>query len=113
MSKGDGTQQTEENGAEEKKAPKIDGLKYQKTMQLKYATGFDVYYYKGGYKLLDVHDDRQYLIVPKGKKKPADLEPAEAALLIGLSNSPAAYNPVAHPKEARTREFLQKISHTE
>ena len=60
VSKGDGTQQTEENGAEEKKAPKIDGLKYQKTMQLKYATGFDVYYYKGGYKLLDVHDDRQY-----------------------------------------------------
>ena len=34
VSKGDGTQQTEENGAEEKKAPKIDGLKYQKTMQL-------------------------------------------------------------------------------
>ena len=68
VSKGDGTQQTEENGAEEKKAPKIDGLKYQKTMQLKYATGFDVYYYKGGYKLLDVHDDRQYLIVPKGRR---------------------------------------------
>ena len=74
VSKGDGTQQTEENGAEEKKAPKIDGLKYQKTMQLKYATGFDVYYYKGGYKLLDVHDDRQYLIVPEGKKKPTDLD---------------------------------------
>ena len=74
VSKGDGTQQTEENGAEEKKAPKIDGLKYQKTMQLKYATGFDVYYYNGGYKLLDVHDDRQYLIVPEGKKKPADLD---------------------------------------
>ena len=74
VSKGDGTQQTEENGAEEKKAPKIGGLKYQKTMQLKYATGFDVYYYKGGYKLLDVHDDRQYLIVPEGKKKPADLD---------------------------------------
>ena len=74
VSKGDGTQQTEENGAEEKKAPKIDGLKYQKTMQLKYATGFDVYYYKGGYKLLDVHDDRQYLIVPEGKKKPAELD---------------------------------------
>lgn len=36
-------------------------------------------------------------------KKPADLEPAEAALLIGLSNSPAAYNPVAHPKEAKQK----------
>ena len=87
VSKGDGTQQTEENGAEEKKAPKIDGLKYQKTMQLKYATGFDVYYYKGGYKLLDVHDDRQYLIVPEGKKKPADLDKDIVALKQPLDHT--------------------------
>ena len=73
-SKGDGIQQTEEAGAAEKHAPKIDGLEYKKTMKLKYATGFDVYYYKEGYKLLDVHEDRQYLIVPEGKKKPADLD---------------------------------------
>lgn len=33
-------------------------------------------------------------------KKCADLEPQEAAMLIGLSNSPAAYNPVLHPKAA-------------
>ena len=55
VSKGDGIQQTEEAGATEKHAPKIDGLEYEKTMKLKYATGFDVYYYKEGYKLLDVH----------------------------------------------------------
>ena len=30
----------------------------------------------------------------------ADLEPHEAAMLIGLSNSPASYNPVLHPKAA-------------
>ena len=74
VSKGDGIQQTEEAGAAEKHAPKIDGLEYKKTMKLKYATGFDVYYYKEGYKLLDVHEDRQYLIVPEGKKKPANLD---------------------------------------
>ena len=74
VSKGDGIQQTEEAGTTEKHAPKIDGLEYEKTMKLKYATGFDVYYYKEGYKLLDVHEDRQYLIVPEGKKKPADLD---------------------------------------
>lgn len=34
-----------------------------------------------------------------GKKCP-DLEPQEAAMLIGLSNSPAAYNPVLHPQAA-------------
>lgn len=33
-------------------------------------------------------------------KKCADLEPDEAAMLIGLSNSPASYNPVLHPKAA-------------
>ena len=33
-------------------------------------------------------------------KKCADLEPQEAAMLIGLSNSPAAYNPVLHPEAA-------------
>lgn len=33
-------------------------------------------------------------------KKCAELEPHEAAMLIGLSNSPASYNPVLHPKAA-------------
>lgn len=33
-------------------------------------------------------------------KKCADIEPQEAAMLIGLSNSPAAYNPVLHPQAA-------------
>ena len=33
-------------------------------------------------------------------KKCAYLEPHEAAMLIGLSNSPASYNPVLHPKAA-------------
>ena len=65
--------QTEEV-AEEKKAPKIAGLEYEKTMKLKYATEFNVFYYKGGYKLLDVKEDRQYLIVPEGKKKPKGLD---------------------------------------
>ena len=33
-------------------------------------------------------------------KKCADLEPQKAAMLIGLSNSPASYNPVLHPQAA-------------
>nr|WP_296032301.1 ABC transporter substrate-binding protein [uncultured Dorea sp.] len=56
------------------KAPEIEGLEYQKTMNLTYATEFNVFYYKGGYKLLDVKDDRQYLIVPEGKKAPKGLD---------------------------------------
>lgn len=44
-------------------------------------------------------------------KKPADLEPAEAALLIALSNNPSAYNPVTNPKNARKKrdEVLLKM----
>ena len=52
-------------------APEIEGLEYQKTMNLTYATEFNVFYYKGGYKLLDVKDDRQYLIVPERKHQKA------------------------------------------
>ena len=47
-------------------APEFPGLTYQSTMELSFAECFDVYYYNDGYKLLDVHDDAQYLVVPEG-----------------------------------------------
>ena len=57
-----------------KKAPEIEGLTYESTMDLTYATEFDVYYYKDGYKLIDVHEDKQYLIVPEDADVPAGLD---------------------------------------
>ena len=44
-------------------------------------------------------------------KKCADLEPHEAALLVGLSNSPAAYDPVNNPENAKKKrnEVLKKM----
>ena len=68
--------QTSSDNSDSKKAeaPQIDGLTYESTMDLTYAQEFDVFYYKDGYKLIDVHEGRQYLIVPEGKKKPADLD---------------------------------------
>ena len=76
----DSTQQTEETknkkedqSKSDKKGPEIDGLTYESTMDLTYATEFDVYDYKDGYKLLDVHEDRQYLVVPEGKEAPEGL----------------------------------------
>ncbi len=44
-------------------------------------------------------------------KKPAKLRPEEAAMLIALSNSPSAYDPVTDPKAARQKrnEVLQKM----
>lgn len=77
----DSTQQAEEQtwdtkddqSKSDKKGPEIEGLTYESTMDLTYATEFDVYYYKDGYKLLDVHEDRQYLVVPEGKESPEGL----------------------------------------
>ena len=59
---------------DKKQAPEIPGLTYESTMNLDYANEFDVYYYKDGYKLIDVHEDRQYLVVPEGKEAPEDLD---------------------------------------
>lgn len=66
--------ETEAEPEEESDAPEIAGLTYQRTMDLEYAEGFDVYYYADGYKVIDVHDDRQYLIVPEGKEVPQELD---------------------------------------
>lgn len=61
-------------------APTIPGLTYEKKTDLQYATGFDVYYYDDGYKLIDIHDDTRYLVVPEGKEIPAGLDSAIVVL---------------------------------
>ena len=58
----------------EKHGPEIAGLTYKYAMNLTYATEFDVYYYVDGYKLLDVHEDKTYLVVPDGKDVPDGLD---------------------------------------
>ena len=57
-----------------KKAPEIEGLTYESTMDLTYATEFDVYYYKDGYKLINIQESGKYLIVPEGKEAPEGLD---------------------------------------
>lgn len=55
-------------------ALELPGLTYQSTMELSFAECFDVYYYNDGYKLLDVHDNAQYLVVPEGMEAPDGLD---------------------------------------
>lgn len=55
-------------------APEIKGLTYKSKMKLDYASQFAVYYYSGGYELIKIKDDASYLVVPKDKKKPENLD---------------------------------------
>lgn len=51
-----------------------NGWKPVKHMKLKYAKQFSVYYYKDGYKLIRLHDDSKFLVVPEGKDAPNGID---------------------------------------
>lgn len=55
-------------------APEITGVTIQSKLVLNYAECFNVYYCADGYKILDVKDGAQYLLVPEGKEAPDDLD---------------------------------------
>lgn len=48
-------------------------LTWESSMELRYASGFSVDYYKEGCRLLTIAQDGRYLVVPEGKEIPADL----------------------------------------
>ena len=54
-------------------APQISGLTYESEMELQRATGFSVYYYEGGYDLIDIHDGEKFLLVPEGGEAPEEV----------------------------------------
>lgn len=55
-------------------APEITGVTIESKLVLNYAECFNVYYCADGYKILDVKDGAQYLLVPEGKEAPDDLD---------------------------------------
>ena len=65
---GSGSQPAAENGA-----PTIEGHAYQSSMDLEYATQFAVHYYDGGFKVISIIDDVDYLLVPEGATAPVAL----------------------------------------
>lgn len=48
-------------------------LVWESSMELRYATEFQVDTYEGGYELLTIVQDGRYLVVPEGKEAPEDL----------------------------------------
>lgn len=49
-------------------------LVWESSMELRYATEFQVDTYEGGYELLTIAQDGRYLVVPEGKEPPPDLD---------------------------------------
>ena len=66
--------------------PEIDGLTYESTLELDYAKCFNVYYYEGGYKLLDVPESGEYLLVPEAAQEPDNLSDDITVIHTPLSN---------------------------
>ena len=67
------TIQTEQK-EESKQALEIPGLTYERTLELDYAEGFDVYYYNDGYEVIEVYDSATYLLVPEDGEVPEGID---------------------------------------
>ena len=52
----------------------LAGLKYDHSLELQYANQFSVDYYEGGYALITIEGDGQFLLVPEGKDAPESLD---------------------------------------
>ncbi len=102
-------QESVKNGQEKQevdvKAPVIEGLTYESTLELKYAKCFQIYHYEGGYSVIRVDDGRDYMIVPEGEavpeglpdsctvlKKPLDKTYLQSTSAISLIDSISAIN---------------------
>ena len=79
-------QNSDRKNQEADEPPKIDGLTYESTLELDYAKCFNVYYYEGGYKLLDVPESGEYLLVPEDAQEPDNLSDDITVIHIPLSN---------------------------
>lgn len=77
---------TTEDSEKLAQAPEIPGLTCESVMDLEYAESFDVYYYNDGYKVIDVKEDRPYLIVPEDGEEPDDLDDNMVVLQQPLDN---------------------------
>ena len=58
---------------EAENAPQVAGLTCEGQMRLDFARCFQIYFYEGGYALLDVAESGQYLVVPESMEVPEGL----------------------------------------
>lgn len=67
-------------------ADSLSGLVFEKSMELSYAEGFSVDYYKGGYSLITIKEGGKFLVVPENKKIPENLDSNITVLTQPLKN---------------------------
>ena len=58
----------------EDQVPVVDNLKYEGSMDLKYAKNFTVDYFEGEYALISISNNTRFLVVPENMKVPENLE---------------------------------------
>ncbi|MEL3908153.1 MAG: ABC transporter substrate-binding protein [Treponemataceae bacterium] len=64
----------------------FSSLKKISSLELKYAKLFSVDYYEGGFKLININNKRQYLVVPENKKAPENLADNITLIQLPLNN---------------------------
>ena len=64
----------------------LPGIAREDSLPLRYARGFSVDYYTGGYALIDVKDSARYLVVPQGMAAPEGIAPDIVVLQRPLKN---------------------------
>lgn len=86
ISSSDDTEVSDDELVNDAEAPEVAGLTYKGTMPLQYADKFKVHYYNDDYKLIEVVDDANYLIVPEGAEAPEGLDEDIQVLYQPLEN---------------------------
>lgn len=77
---GETSEKTDAAEAAESNGPAIPGLTFKETVPLQYAQCFQLYRYEGGYTLIRILEDADYLVVPEGAVVPEGLD-AEIVVL--------------------------------
>lgn len=97
------------NGEEEKKeVEETKGLVYEGSLELDYASSFEVDYYEGGYKIVSDWEGRKTLLVPEGKDEPEEMEEVvDDVVFLSIDNIGAFSTVIA--TELRPIDSLDKI----
>ncbi|MCR5388579.1 MAG: ABC transporter substrate-binding protein [Lachnospiraceae bacterium] len=65
--------------------PTASPLKYESSMELSYASRFAVDYFDGGYALISMSGEGEYLLIPEGKEDVPDFEPEAKRINLPIS----------------------------